>query len=78
MEKEEKFLLVDEICQTETCPVITSLSIIGGKWKPAILYSLSKEEVLRFGKLKKKLAGITQKMLTQQLKELAADGIVKR
>ena len=60
------------------CPVLTTLAVIGGKWKPAILWALLQEENLRFGQLKKSVEGITQKMLTQQLRELEADGIVNR
>ncbi|MEM7485480.1 MAG: helix-turn-helix domain-containing protein [Bacteroidota bacterium] len=61
-----------------SCPVIATLDVLGGKWKPAILWELQNEEVLRFGKLKKKLMSITQKMLTQQLRELEKDEIIER
>ncbi len=60
------------------CPVMTTLRVIGGKWKPAILYELLQNEVCRFGELKKSVGIITQKMLTQQLRELEADGIIER
>ena len=60
------------------CPVITTLAVIGGKWKPAILWELRQHRVRRFGKLKRSLPSITQKMLTQQLRELEADGIIRR
>jgi DNA-binding HxlR family transcriptional regulator len=60
------------------CPVITTLAVIGGKWKPAILWSLKNHEVIRFNELRRALLPITQKMLTQQLRELEADGIVHR
>jgi DNA-binding HxlR family transcriptional regulator len=55
-----------------------TMQVIGGKWKPVILYHLSQEKVLRFGALKKSLNGITQRMLTKQLRELEADRIVTR
>lgn len=67
-----------ENCETEKCPVITTLEVIGGKWKPAILWELQHKEVCRFGELKKSVVGITQKMLTQQLRELENDGILER
>lgn len=67
-----------EEAESLTCPVITTLAVIGGKWKPAILWSLKENGTLRFGALKKNTSGITQKMLTQQLRELEADGIVSR
>ncbi|SEK83611.1 transcriptional regulator, HxlR family [Aquimarina amphilecti] len=60
------------------CPVMTTLNVIGGKWKPGILWELQNNEILRFGQLKKKLEKITQKMLTQQLRELEADNIIIR
>lgn len=60
------------------CPVLTSLSVIGGKWKLAILWSIRQNGVQRFGELQRSLGGITQKMLTQQLRDLEADGIIVR
>lgn len=68
----------DAKCGTPSCPVLTTLSVIGGKWKPAIIWSLLRHGTTRFGALRKSLPGITQKMLTQQLRELEADGIVAR
>lgn len=59
------------------CPVQTTLQVIGGKWKPAILWSMERGTI-RFGELKRAIPGITQKMLTQQLRELEEDGIVWR
>jgi DNA-binding HxlR family transcriptional regulator len=60
------------------CPVMTTLAVIGGKWKPAILWELRQHRVRRFGALKRALPDITQKMLTQQLRELESDSIVHR
>ncbi|KKI92723.1 hypothetical protein WQ54_07485 [Bacillus sp. SA1-12] len=51
--------------------------MIGGKWKVVILCHLIKEK-LRTSELKRLMPGITQKMLTQQLRELEADGVVNR
>ncbi len=59
------------------CPVTTTLSVIGGKWKPIILFVIQ-DGKKRFGEIKKLIPGITQKMLTQQLRELEKDGIVHR
>lgn len=59
------------------CPVINTLDIIGGKWKVLILYYLN-EETRRFNELQRLLAGINQRMLTLQLRELENDGIVHR
>ncbi len=60
------------------CSVELSLDIIGGKWKPLILWRLGENEILRFGELRRSLTGITQKMLTQQLRDLEANGLVNR
>lgn len=58
-------------------PIEVTLDIIGGKWKPIILCHLGKGP-LRTGALKRRIPQITQKMLTQQLRELESDGIVHR
>lgn len=59
------------------CPVETTLSIIGDKWKVLILRDLF-TGTKRFNELKKSLKGITQKMLTQQLREMEGDGLLHR
>ncbi|MBI5530383.1 MAG: helix-turn-helix transcriptional regulator [Candidatus Doudnabacteria bacterium] len=64
--------------EPKTCnSVQTTLKVLGGKWKPAILFLLC-EQTLRFGQLKRSVSGITQKMLTQELRELEEDGLVSR
>ncbi|MBP2654710.1 MAG: ytcD [Firmicutes bacterium] len=59
------------------CSMELTLSIIGGKWKVLILWYLG-EKTMRFSELRKMLPRITQKMLTQQLRELEEDGLVNR
>ena len=59
------------------CPVEVTLSVIGGKWKALILWHLY-DKVCRFGEIRKLIPGITQKMLTQQLRELEDDTLVNR
>lgn len=59
------------------CPLTTAMNVIGGKWKVVILGHLSIGKK-RFGELKKIICGITQKMLTQQLRELENDGLIYR
>jgi DNA-binding HxlR family transcriptional regulator len=62
---------------TSPDPVNITLKVIGGKWKPVILWYL-KDETKRFNTLYKEISGITQKMLIQELRELESDGIIKR
>ena len=64
-------------CVTKDSPVHITLNVIGGKWKPIILWFV-KEETIRFGKLHKQIGEITSKMLTQQLRELEHDGLILR
>lgn len=59
------------------CTVSVTLDIIGGKWKSLILWQLS-FKTLRFSQLQRRLTKITQKMLTQQLRELERDGLIHR
>lgn len=60
-----------------TCPVEAALDKIGGKWKVLILWHL-RSSIHRFGELKRLIPGITQKMLTQQLRELERDELITR
>lgn len=59
------------------CPTTASLDVLGGKWKIFILSQLA-QGMQRFGALKKAIPGVTQKMLTQQLRELEDAGLVRR
>lgn len=59
------------------CPVDGALALIGGKWKPLVLYRLS-GGTLRFSQLQRAIPEVTQRMLTQQLRELERDGLVLR
>jgi DNA-binding HxlR family transcriptional regulator len=59
------------------CPVEATLDVIGGKWKPLILYYLT-QGTHRYNALKRLLPHVTPQMLTLQLRELEQDGIVRR
>lgn len=63
--------------QQHICGVAVSLELIGGKWKGVILWHLC-HKTLRFSQLRRRLPGVTQKMLTQQLRELERDNLVNR
>ncbi|MBE3560360.1 MAG: helix-turn-helix transcriptional regulator [Ktedonobacteraceae bacterium] len=59
------------------CPVEATLDVIGGKWKAVVLFKLLSGP-RRFNDLKRDMPTITQRMLTLQLRELEADGVVHR
>lgn len=71
MEKSQKKI------ENSDCPVTFTMQKIGGKWKPIIIY-LMRKGANRFGILEKGIEGITKQMLTKQLREMEADGILER
>lgn len=54
------------------------MRVISGKWKPLILYFVAQDGPARYGELRRAIRDVSDKMLIQQLKELEADGLVKR
>ena len=61
----------------ESCPVTYCLSMIGGKWKPVIIFCIA-NGVDRFGAMQRAVPGITKQMLTKQLREMEADDLISR
>ena len=59
------------------CGLDVALAIMGGKWKPLVLYHLQGGP-LRFGELKRQVGGVSEKVLIQQLRELVAAGVLTR
>jgi DNA-binding HxlR family transcriptional regulator len=60
-----------------TCGIDVTLAVVGGKWKASILWHLALE-TMRFSELQRQFSETTRKMLTQQFRELEADGLVHR
>lgn len=69
--------MVENIKKYGGCPVSATLKIIGGKWKPLILYFIS-VDVNRFGQLQRMMPDCSKRMMTTQLRELENDGLVHR
>lgn len=60
-----------------SCGLEVALAMIGGKWKPLILYHLA-HNTLRYGELRRAVAKVSDKMLIQHLKEMIDDGLLTR
>lgn len=61
----------------DDCPVTATIALFGGRWKLPILYILSKN-TRRFGEIQVRIPTISKKVLTNQLRELEADGLISR
>ena len=59
------------------CPVKTATEVMGGKWKPGLLYNLAGRR-MRLSQMRREMPWISERVLIRQLKELARDGIVER
>ena len=62
----------------EHCGMAYTLSLIGGRWKPGILYQLVRGGKLRYSELRKQLPDVSERMLVLQLRELEQDGLIRR
>lgn len=69
---------INEVYWTENCGIAFTLSVIGGRWKISILSFLLNDKKLRYSELKKRLVGISERMMISKLKELELDGLVNR
>lgn len=70
-------MIEKKYCTANDCPITASIDVIGGKWKPIILWILL-DGPQRFGELNKMISGIALKVLSRNLKELIDDGLVNR
>lgn len=77
MRKENSVNLENEQALETECPFIFALSLMGKRWKPAILWKMT-EGIYRFGEMKRAIPQISEKMLTQHLRELETDGLITR
>jgi DNA-binding HxlR family transcriptional regulator len=59
------------------CGLDAAVDVIGGKWKVLVLWALH-EKPRRFGELKREVTGVSEKMLIQQLRQMEADGLIRR
>ena len=68
------------MCSKDECDrsILYALSVLGGKWKWLIVYTLSESGTLRYGEIKRILPVITHKMLSQQLKDLEKANLIRR
>lgn len=77
LRKKSSVNLENEQALESECPFIFALSLMGKRWKPAILWKMT-EGLYRFGELKRAIPLISEKMLSQHLKELENDGLITR
>ena len=70
------FMAIVQEIYDDSCPLGSIQRVVGGKWKIGLLWAL--RQTKRFNELHKQFNGITQTMLTKQLRELEADGFVHR
>ncbi|OQD54976.1 transcriptional regulator [Streptomyces phaeoluteigriseus] len=61
-----------------TCGIDAALDVVSGKWKGFILWELEVHGVRRFAELRRGMPGVSEKMLTQHLREMEEDGLVHR
>ncbi|MBS4534632.1 helix-turn-helix transcriptional regulator [Clostridium sp. D2Q-14] len=65
-------------CNNYRCEIEVTLEILSGKWKALIIWNLNLHKSIRYNELRRLIPEITQKMLSQQLKDLEQNGLVNR
>lgn len=78
MRKESSTNTLNKESLESSCGMAYTMSVLNGRWKLSILGYLLANETLRYGELKRRLDGISERMLIAQLKELQADNLVDR
>lgn len=70
--------MAKSITTNNICPMALGINVLSGKWKLQILWNIYNKKVIRFNELQRSLGNITTKTLTDQLKELEEQQIIKR
>ncbi|MBE8719362.1 winged helix-turn-helix transcriptional regulator [Sphingobacterium pedocola] len=78
MRKQSSSNTINKIKLETNCGMAYTISVLSGRWKLSILGFLLDNGKLRYGELKRKVIGISEKMLINQLKELEGDGLINR
>jgi DNA-binding HxlR family transcriptional regulator len=65
-------------CGPYICGIDAAMDVVSGKWKSLILWELDNHGTRRFGELRRALPGVSEKMLTQHLREMEQDGLIHR
>lgn len=77
-EEFKKAVKIGIVNENMNCPVTPVCELLQGKWRTQVLYELIIHDSVRFGQFKKDLPGITNSVLTAELKDLEKNGLVKR
>nr|WP_068887429.1 helix-turn-helix domain-containing protein [Pedobacter panaciterrae] len=78
MRKESSTNLENEVQINASCGMAYTLDLIGGRWKPTILWRLLDYGSLRYNKLRKSMPNVSERILILQLRELENDGLISR